>query len=182
MSTFNPVTIIPVQYPAPALAMAVRSLSEINSLVIHHTAGPVDQMPLDIDAEHRAEGWAMIGYNFVIPADGKIYAGRPWGFVPSAAYGWNTPSVNVVLCGNFQTGDPGYTGAPTAAQVQSLKDLAVYLHQQFPGIVRTIGHGDVATLFYPNDTADYSTACPGTELEALIPAVKAYCQAARPRT
>lgn len=179
---YNPVTILPVQYPAPQSAMAVRSLSEINTLIIHHTAGPVNQEPLAIDAEHRNEGWAMIGYNFVIPADGKIYAARPWGFVPSAAYGWNTPSLNVVLCGNFQVGDAGYTGPPTAAQMQSLKDLSVYLHQQFPGIVRTIGHGDVATLFYPQDTADYATACCGSELYTQIPAVKAYTLAAMPKT
>lgn len=161
-------------YPPAAYDMAKRDASQILALIVHHSDGPADQDPLAIDREHRAQGWAMIGYNYVIAGDGTIYKARPDGFVPSAAYGYNTNSVNVVLLGDFQPGTPGAQDAVPAVQLQALKDLSVKLHQIYPSIVRTIGHRDVATLFYPSDTADYATACPGDVLEALLPDVRAY--------
>lgn len=175
----NAPAIFSVNYPSSAFAMATRSLSEASDLIFHHSDGAGDQPILDIDAEHRAQGWAMIGYNYIIPSDGKIYAGRPMIYVPSAAYGRNTESVNVCLLGRFEPGTPGYA-PPTSAQVQSAKLMAVYLHAQYPSIVRTIGHRDVATTFYPNDPGDYSTACPGDALEALLPDIRAFVVANRP--
>jgi hypothetical protein len=119
-------------------------------------------------------GFATIGYNWVITADGSVYMGREIHFVPAAAFGRNFESVNVALTGNFQEGDPGYTGPPTAQQVQSLKELALAVHADLTHIVRTIGHRDVATMFYPEHSADYSTVCPGNQLYSIIPAVKEY--------
>lgn len=168
-----------VAYPQPAFPMAQRSPSSITDLIFHHSDGPGNQSPLAIDAEHRAEGWCMIGYNFVISSDGTVYAGRNPIYVPSAAYGRNAQSVNVCLLGDFEPGTNGY-GQPTSAQVQAAKMMAVYLHARYPSIVRTIGHRDVAVLFYPDDRADYATACPGLAFEALLPEIRSYVTANRP--
>jgi len=154
--------------------MSPRPVSEITDLIIHHSDGPGNQDILAIDQEHRAEGWAMIGYSYVIAGNGMIYKGRPDNVVPSAAYGRNTQSVDVCLLGDFQPGTDGFQSSVPVAQLQSLKDLSVYLHQQFPTIVRTIGHRDVATLYYPQDEGDYSTACPGTVLWDLLPQIRSY--------
>jgi N-acetylmuramoyl-L-alanine amidase len=161
-------------YPPPNFALVPRNLFQVTDLIVHHSAGALTEGPLDIDAQHRNQGWAMIGYNFVITPDGTAYYGRPVNFVPAAAYGRNAQSIDVCLIGNFQEGDAGFTGEPTAEQVATLKDLSVYLHQHFPSITVTIGHQDVATRYYPNDTAPYSTACPGNLLEAILPAVREY--------
>lgn len=166
-------TIHPVNYPAPNSAMQPRPYSVISDIIVHHTAGSLGQLPLDIDKEHRLQGWAMIGYNWVIPPNGDIYEGRPVNVVPAAAFGRNTESVNIVLVGQFQPDAAGYTGPPTPAQLLSLRDLCVYLHKQYTGIVRTIGHRDVAPLFYNGD-GDYATACPGDKLYCELPAIKAY--------
>lgn len=168
--------IVSVAYPPPAFEMTPRELSQITTLIIHHSDGALDQTPLDIDAEHRAEGWAMIGYNWVIEPDGTVYEGRPTNVVPSAAYGDNTPSVDVCLIGDFEPGTAGFQSSVPAAQFQSLKDLAVEVHQHYPTIAQTIGHRDVASL-YPNDPGDYSTACPGEVLYDLIPSIRAYVAA-----
>lgn len=170
--------IVQPKYPSPNGHMSIRLEREITDLIIHHTAGATTQTPLEIDAEHRARGMDMIGYNYVITPDGTVFSGRPDGFVPAAAYGRNSESVNVSVVGNFERDDIGYTGAPTPHQVRSLQELSVYLHAKYPSIVRTIGHRDVAPMFYPypNNQGDYSTACPGSELYALIPAVKLYTQ------
>lgn len=164
--------IIHVNYPAPAYSMTPRNPSDITDLIIHHEAGSLSETPLSIDAQHRGEGWAMIGYNFIIDTEGRVYDGRPLDVVPSAAYGRNRQSINVSLVGNFQQDDPGYTGPPTAQQLQAIVDLGVYLHKRFPSIERTIGHRDVATLFYGGD-GDYATACPGSMLYAKLPELKA---------
>jgi hypothetical protein len=169
--------IVAVDYPAPAGDMAPRSFSDITDLIIHHSDGSPNQSPLDIDQEHRAEGWDMIGYNYVIAGNGTIYKGRPDQYEPSAAYGRNMQSVNVCLLGDFQTGTPGAQSLVPDAQLTALKQLALLLHQKFPTIERTIGHGDVATLFYPGDPGDYSTACPGNVLESHLPELRAYVAA-----
>jgi N-acetylmuramoyl-L-alanine amidase len=167
------VNIVSVAYPTPG-DMSPRQLVAITDEIIHHSAGNPNQTPLEIDAEHRARGMAMIGYNYVIAWDGTVYAGRPVGFVPAAAYGRNTESINICVLGNFQGDDPGYTGEPTKFQLGSLMNLSLYLHHQFPSIVRTIGHRDVATFFYPNNESNYSTACPGEDLYKQLGTVRAY--------
>lgn len=169
------------EYPAPANAMTPRLRGSISELIIHHTAGPAHQGPLEIDAEHRARGFAMIGYNYVIDYDGTVFAGRPLLDVPAAAYGRNATSVDVALTGNFQSDDHGFTGPPTQPQIAALEALALFLHQQLPTITRTIGHRDVAPLFYPNDQGDYATACPGDLLYAQLPAIKAAVHSALPK-
>lgn len=169
-------TIHNVAYPGPNNAMAPRSFSAITDFIVHHTDGSRTQTPLDIDAEHRGEGWAMIGYNFVITPNGNVYDGRPLNVIPAAAYGRNTESVNVVLVGQFQPDAANYTGPPTEAQLLSLRDLALEMHRKFPSIVRTIGHRDVAPMFYNGD-GDYATACPGDKLYAELPAIRSYVAA-----
>lgn len=171
-------TIVSVPYPTPAFGLCPRDQHGITDLIVHHSAGPISQTPLQIDAEHRGNGWAMIGYNFIITSGGVVYTGRPIDVVPAAAYGRNTQSVNVVLLGNFQRGDPGFTGVPSPMALAALRTLAVTLHQRLPSIVRTIGHRDVATTFYGYDPADYSTACPGSELYAQLPALRSFIASA----
>lgn len=159
-------TILSPPYPTPG-HMTPRDEKDITDLIIHHTAGPVHQTVEEIDAEHRAIGDAMIAYNWVIVPDGTVYVGRPAGFVPAASYGRNTQSLAVCLVGNFEKGDPGFTGPPSAAQVASLISLGKMIHQRFPHIVRTIGHNQVASLFY-GGSGDYATLCPGSLLIAQL--------------
>lgn len=171
---YTPPVIQKPAYPSPATPMSPRSLRTITDLIFHHTAGPAVQSALAIDQEHRNEGWCMIGYNYVIDHYGTISEGRPAEYVPSAAYGRNAQSINVCLTGNFQSNDAGYTGEPSPAQINSAKLLAEYLHKQYPTIVRTIGHCDVARMFFPQDQADYATACPGNTFYSQIPMIKTY--------
>jgi hypothetical protein len=152
--------------------MTARSGRDVSDFIVHHTAGPVAQTPLEIDAEHRRIGDAMIAYTWLIDPKGVVYEGRPAGYVPAAAFGRNTQSLDVSLIGNFEKGDPGYTGPPTKLQIEALIELGVYAHKLFPTIVRTIGHRDVAPMFYPKNEEDYSTACPGSELYSQLPAIR----------
>ena len=158
-------------YPPPNGSPAYRDPSQITSFIIHHEDGPWDETPLQVDAQHRAQGWCMIGYTWVIGKDGTIYQGRPMKMVPAAAEDMNTASVDVSLTGDFQPGTEGYCGSPTPAQLQSLKELCLWAHQQIPSIAQTIGHRDVATIMHDPSVA---TACPGETLYGLIPEVRDY--------
>lgn len=167
-----PLVIQHPNYPPPNGSPAYRDLSDIIEEIIHHSAGSLSETPLEIDAQHRAQGWCMIGYDYVITPDGKIYQGRSLGMVPAAAEYANTISVDICLIGNFQSDDPGYTGEPTAAQIASLKALSIWLHQPEQGLAlqRIIGHEDVARITGHPDAA---TACPGNKLYSLIPEIHA---------
>jgi len=169
--SFGMLNIQSVAYPTPGY-MPTRTDSSITDLIIHHTAGSLSQSAIDIDKEHRAIGDAMIAYNWVITSDGQAFVGRPIEYISAATFGRNTQSVSVVVVGNFQSNDPGYNGSPLPLELQALRELCLYAHVTIPTIVRTIGHRDVAPLFYPDNKGDYSTACPGDTLYAYIPAIK----------
>lgn len=90
-----------------------------NMIVVHHTGNPTDD---DLSAEeihesHKAQGWAGIGYHYVIRKDGTIEAGRPVWSVGAHAYGRNRDTIGIHVCGNFEI------VAPTEAQLNSLAEL-----------------------------------------------------------
>ena len=163
--------IVQPNYPAWAGSPAYREFSVVTDEIIHHGDDDWNASPLSIDAQHRSQGWCGIGYHFVIGKDGTIYRGRPLDMVPAAAQDDNTKSVDICLTGDFQPGTEGYDGEPTAEQIQSLKQLSVYVHQQIPGIERIVGHRDVAKM--ENDPS-VATACPGDALYARLGEIRAY--------
>lgn len=80
-------------------------------VMLHHTAKPdypVWKKKPDalywatvIDRVHKAKGWQMIGYHFLIMPDGSIVAGRPLSLVGAHCPKVNKIAVGVCLFGNF---------------------------------------------------------------------------------
>lgn len=122
----------------------LRARSSTKRAIIHHTASG-DVSAATIHGWHKNQGWAGIGYHFVVRANGAIERGRPEHTIGShAGPGGNGDSIGIVLTGNFET------GKPTAAQMDSLVWLlANYLFPKY-GALKVIGHKDVM-----------ATACPG---------------------
>jgi len=142
-------------------------------ITIHHTA--VKQAParsmaeklkglqkFSIERSQLASGkvkepWADIPYHFYIAVDGAIGEGRPLQYVGDSNTPYN-PSGHalIVLEGNFEN------EAPTDSQYQSLQKLVISIARQYRIAPDKIsGHKDHA-----------DTACPGTNLYALIPQLK----------
>ncbi len=169
--------ILPVNYPAPAQAFTPRSASAITDFVVHHTAGPLAQTPLEIDAFERTNGDIFMPYTWLIDSAGNIYEGRPPLTISAATFGRNVESVACCLIGNFQDNAAGFNGPPSAAQFAALTDLCVWAHRQFPAISQTYAHGDVAHLFYHDDSF-YATECCGNVLRALLPGLRTSVSAA----
>lgn len=117
-------------------------------IVLHHSASGPATTWQDIHQWHLNNGWAGIGYHYVIHADGGIYRGRPEGMAGAHAYQdrdheANSDGIGICIVGNFET------SAPTAAQMTSVVDLIRDIWTRHPGIP-VIGHRDVMP-----------TACPG---------------------
>jgi N-acetyl-anhydromuramyl-L-alanine amidase AmpD len=82
-----------------------------NAIVIHHTGEPSGS-PASIDATHREQGLAGLGYHFVIGngvqmGDGEVHAGFRWVDQLAGAHvagpagaEWNRNSIGVALVGN----------------------------------------------------------------------------------
>ena len=134
--------------------LTTRSVTDM--IVIHHTGNPTDDdlSAAEIDASHKGQGWACIGYHYVIRKDGTVEQGRPHWTVGAHAYGHNSHTIGIHVCGNFEIGEP------TDAQIESLAMLLANLCTDY-GIPidrdHIVGHRELM-----------STACPGRNLYEMM--------------
>lgn len=139
----------------------------IDAIIIHCSATPggKDIRAKDIDAMHRAKGWRMIGYNFVIDLDGTIETGRPLtmdgahcntpGF---SGRSYNTHSIGICYIGGVEgiknskgqivaklnsRGKPIAKDTRTDAQKMAMHKLVWELFEKYP-IVEILGHRDTS--------------------------------------
>lgn len=128
-------------------------------IVIHHVGIPDGDTPAAaIHRAHLANGWAGIGYHYVIRKNGVIERGRPLAVVGAHAYGENYHTVGINVTGNFDK------EVPTDAQMKSLTELVTALCRIYhidPGPATIVGHRDVN-----------STDCPGKNLYRLLPQLR----------
>ncbi len=164
MRNYNPVT-----DAAPAEPMAVKETHfqfretlllrpKTDMIVIHHVGIPDgDTSAAAIHRAHLANGWAGIGYHYVIRKDGTIERGRPLATVGAHAEGQNYHTVGINVTGNFEK------EIPTPAQIHSLEGLVAWICKIYsivPGPSTIVGHRDVN-----------STDCPGRNLYSLLPQI-----------
>ena len=136
-------------------------------IVIHHAGFPdadKDSSAEEIHKFHQeTNGWAGIGYHFVIRKDGTIEQGRKLNAVGAHAYQHNKNSVGICVSGNFEI------SKPNRAQMDSLKLLTAWLCQKYKlnpmkkGVM--VAHRDL------NDTA-----CPGDNLYKKLGEIRRYCR------
>lgn len=125
-----------------------KPLSKRNStdlLILHHAAA-TSCTAEDVHRWHVGNGWAGIGYHYLVRKDGTIYRGRPEDTVGAHAYGANSHSIGVCFEGNYQV-EPTMPAAQLAAGQALVADI-----KRRWGITKVIGHKDVAGS---------TTDCPG---------------------
>jgi N-acetylmuramoyl-L-alanine amidase len=115
-----------------------------SNIVIHCSAtrGIQDIGAREIRKWHvEGNGWADIGYHFVIRRSGRVEAGRPVDNVGSHVQGQNATSVGVCLVGglNDKTFKPENNFTPQ--QWVSLKKLVSDLAKKYPK-AKVLGHRD----------------------------------------
>ena len=141
--------------------------ADTDFIVIHHTGFPEvdkDSTVVDIHKLHQeVNGWAGVGYHYLIRKDGMIEQGRRPDMIGAHALHYNKTSIGICLAGNFDI------GIPTKAQLDSVKELTSWLCSKYnidthkKGFI--LGHRDL------NDTA-----CPGDNLYRELDEIRNYCK------
>jgi hypothetical protein len=161
--------------------------------VIHHSVQPNDYTPADVPGMIRADqafhmdtnGWADLGYNFVVDKFGGIWEGRQGGVdrpvIGAHAAGFNTDSTGIMVIGDYTQAQPSAAALESVAQVAGWKlflsgnnpssSVTVtsggsprYPAGQVVTIPRVVGHQDVGL-----------TACPGS-IENYLGQIRARAQ------
>lgn len=129
---------------------------ETDLIVLHHTGDTdIDASARQIHGWHLNQGWVGIGYHYVVRKDGSIEEGRPEWAVGSHAFGKNSVSIGIHVCGGFNSAEP------TDAQIEAVSHLVAYLCEKYDISVdreHIVGHREV------ND----DTSCPGENLFAKL--------------
>lgn len=125
--------------------------------IIHHSASQ-DVPASTIHTWHKNQGWAGIGYHFVIRNSGAIERGRPEHTIGShSGPSGNIDSIGIVLTGNFEINEPA------KAQLNSLVWLLKnYLFPKY-GQLKVIGHKDVMATACPGNLFPWETFLKGVQ-------------------
>src|SRR5689334_8596277 len=156
------------------------SYTTVTHLIVHHTFSPSVAVNGDWAALVRSiwhshvftNGWADIGYNYVIDQNGIIYEGRAGGDNVLGAHfsGVNGGTMGVVIIGDFTS------TAPPAAALGSLKKILAWkadqrgidptgqsLHASSGLMLKNIsGHRD----------GPGATECPGDSFYPMLPGIR----------
>ncbi|MFB7461724.1 peptidoglycan-binding protein [Streptomyces sp. NPDC056188] len=109
-------------------------------------------IPRAIEAEHLANGWAGIGYSFVVDQAGNAYEGRGWGRQGAHCPGHNVSGLSVQIA-------VGGDQEPTPAALATARALYDEACERTGRTLAPKGHRDgIATL------------CPGARLYAWVQA------------
>lgn len=145
-----------------AISMARRNPGDIRYIVIHHSGTPNGNVAIFRDYHIHHNGWADIGYHYVIcngngGPDGEVQEGRNILLAGAHAPGRNNDSVGICLVGNFNL------GRPTNAQMMALYGLIRDLMRRYPIVPdRVLAHKEVN-----------QTDCPGSlDVGAIRAALK----------
>lgn len=126
-----------------------KSKRRIDALVIHCTATREGQdMTVDeIRKEHRRQGWADIGYHYVITRDGRVHTGRDVDIAGAHVGGHNANTIGICYVGGLENRantpykDLKAKDTRTEAQKAAMLSLLISLLQLYPK-ARILGHRD----------------------------------------
>ncbi len=117
--------------------------SNTDWLVIHCSATRAiqDIGVREITKWHRAQGWATIGYHYVIRRSGKVETGRPVDAIGAHVQGRNHDSVGICLVGGLNNATFKPENNYTPQQWEALKKLLTTLLKRYPK-AKVLGHRD----------------------------------------
>lgn len=137
--------------------MTRRNLSDIDMLIYHHRAG--QGTAESIHDIHLNRGFAGAGYNFYIRKDGSIYRLRDINYVPAAAQGSNTRSINICFEGNLDNEEM------TLEQIRSGQELTKEILKKYTTIKYIKCHRDVNNTSCPGSNFKFDEVANGTVAE-----------------
>ena len=136
-----------IQEPKYAWARPLTVRRQTCRIILHHAAAD-GVSAQDIHRQHRANGWAGIGYHYYVRKNGEVFRGCPEEMTGTHAAYHNSDSIGVCFEGNFQ--QEVMSQAQFDAGVELLRDILF----RYPEL-EIICHRDVN-----------QTACPGRNFPA----------------
>lgn len=114
------------------------NLGPTRRIILHHSEAKKCSV-YDIDRWHRENGWAGIGYHYLVRKDGKVYTGRPSWALGAHTLGHNEGSIGVCFEGNFMVENMDETQIKAGAELVNYlvklhgltKEKDVYKHKDF---------------------------------------------------
>ncbi|MGI9119252.1 MAG: N-acetylmuramoyl-L-alanine amidase [Acidimicrobiales bacterium] len=167
-----------------SLRRASPDFAPVNRAIVHHTVtatnepDPAGRIRAIQEFHVRGNGWADIGYNFVVDSAGRVYEGRfarNYGpgelhdgedgsgreVIGAHALGHNAGSVGIAILGNYADG--GVT--PTEATLEAVVAVVAWKLGS-----RSIDPGAAGALIGHRDVV--STGCPGDGLYQRLPELR----------
>lgn len=132
----------------PERRYPTRLLTDIRSLIIHHTAVP-SNLPTVKLAEYyvNQRHWPAIGYHFIVHSEGLIEQCNPLSHISFHCGEQNEIGIGVALAGNFINGN-----LPSEAQLEAAGHLIAWLLDMLAldeGVI--FGHQELAHTVSPGD-------------------------------
>ena len=140
-------------------------MNGVRRITIHHDAIPAHSLRTQSDAiarlnsvrqSHLKEGWADIGYHYVIDPQGRVWEGRPLTFQGAHVKDNNEHNIGVMCMGNFDQ------QRPTSNQIASLDGFVAVLMRR---------HRIPANRVYTHQEI-MATRCPGRNLQNYMLATR----------
>lgn len=146
--------------------------TQVTHLIVHHAAGTNTASDWAAvvrsiwDFHVNTNGWADIGYNWLIDPQGNAYVGRGNNITGAHFCGRNAGTAGICILGNFTNQIPTGSARNTLARILAWKSCDTGIHPQeealhaASGVVlpRIAGHRDGCT-----------TSCPGDAFYPLLP-------------
>ena len=131
-----------------------KSKRTITDIVIHCTATRAwqDYSADDLRRMHKAQGWADIGYHYVVRLDGTIEPGRDVDKIGAHVSGHNANSIGVVYVGGLDNQGKA-NDTRTENQKNALLNLLLDLRRLYPS-ARISGHRDFSPDLNGNGTIE----------------------------
>lgn len=170
----------PAPFVCPVNASPTRTTP--THLIVHHTAGSNTStdwaavMRAIWELHVRGNGWADIGYNYLIDPNGVAYEGRGDGVLGAHFSGVNTGTAGFSMMGTFTD------RAPSDAALKKLRELLVWQAAKYnldplgqsrhaaSGLELNVisGHRDAGL----SPQASGTTECPGVALYPVLPRLR----------
>lgn len=110
-------------------------MRKIKEIIVHCTATVAGRevSVAEIDSWHRARGFRMIGYHYVVSLSGEVLTGRPAGEIGAHCLGHNAGSIGVVYVGGLAADGKTPADTRTPEQKVALRSLIAELRGRYPG-------------------------------------------------
>ncbi len=163
-----------------AIATGTPTFTTVTHLIVHHSAGSntssnwAATVAAIFDFHTNSNGWADVGYNWLIAPDGTLFVGRGGGnnVVGAHMCGFNNNTMGICLLGTFTTVQPTQAALDKLAALLTWKAMDSKIDPTGSGAIRSYagtmnnisGHRDGCSPNY--------TECPGGMTHTLLPNIR----------